>query len=177
MTRATALRLGTLGALLGALLSVGCSSTSTCNRDEDTVDFYGGRVSVDRTTYESSEQNVGNLIYFPPNRTLVLHFGPKPESPDDPPVGLLDAPAVFIFLSFTEHPGSTIASNAGNGGLIRVTTADRTEIHNDTCSDYYVWVYATTAATPFEPISSGGASDATSEPASSGNGGAAGAAP
>lgn len=173
--RASISRWLTLSALLGALSSVGCSSTSTCSRDEDTIDFYG-QVSADRTTYRSSDPTTDNLLYFPPNRTLVLHFGPPPP-PGEAPTGLLDVPAVFIYLSFTEHPASTLAMSAGNSGLIRVTTADRTEIHNDTCSDYYVWVYATTSATPFEPIISGGASGATSEPASSGNGGAAGAAP
>lgn len=161
-----ALRCAALCALVGALSSTGCS-TSTCSRDEDTVDVYSGQVSLDKTFYESSVPNEEELIYFPPNRTLVFHFGPKPTLASDPPQGLRAVPFVSVFLSFSPDADSTIAPAAGNQSLIRVRTADRVEVRNDTCSEYYVWLVATTSKTALEPIDVGSGG-------SGGSGGSAG---
>ena len=162
-----------LCALLAALSSAGCSSTSTCSRDEERVDVYSGRVNPEKTFYESSLPNVENFVYFPANRTLVFHFGPKPTLPTEPPAGLSGVPSVSVFLSFYPEPDSTYAPAAGNQALIRVRTADRVEIKNDTCSDYYVWLTATASATPLETFDAGAGGSA----GSGGEAGAAGATP
>ena len=83
--------LAVLAIVAWAGTSVGCSSTSTCSRDEDTLDFYDGYVTPDRTLYSSvkpagTAADGGQLsntelealppyTHFPANRSIVFHIG------------------------------------------------------------------------------------------------------
>jgi len=148
-----------LVALAGA--SVGCSSTSTCNRDEDVIHVYG-YVSADRTVFSSVEpaglnadgstlsseelEKLPPYTYFPANRIVVFH------------VGLLDTPsAINVALSFFPERNHTVAPGAGNQALIRSYNKDEIVLRNDTCTEFWVWVTASTSAMPFHQVTDAGA--------------------
>ena len=155
--------LAVLAIVAWAGTSVGCSSTSTCSRDEDTLDFYDGYVTPDRTLYSSvkpagTAADGGQLsntelealppyTHFPANRSIVFH------------IGLIDTPTdINIYLSFSPLRDKTVAPAAGNQSLIRRFNKDEIVIRNDTCSEFWVWLTASTSATPFHPVAAGGSS-------------------
>lgn len=149
-------------ALAGA--SFGCSSTSTCSRDEDHVDV-GGYVSKDRTRFSSADPaklpllDAGKLpdgvpgpvpwfTHFPANRIITFH------------VGLAAYPTTITpYLSFSPDGDATVAPCAGNQCLIRKRNKDVIVLRNDTCSEFYVWLTASTSDTPFQPISADGGTE------------------
>jgi len=160
MNRRAAFALGASLALAAA--SMGCSSTSTCNRDADTLDVYDGWVNADRTEYLSvqpaGEAADGGPLskdellmlqpytYFPANRSIRFH------------IGLAATPTAYtISLAFLGDRDISIAPCAGNQCVIHKLTKDEMVVKNDTCSEFWIWLTASTSATPFHPLSDGGA--------------------
>jgi len=155
-------------AMLGALTaaSVGCSSTSSCNRDDDAIDVYGF-VNADRTVFTSLqpdrlEDGDGGMLpgpaidapplfeHFPANRTITFH------------VGLVGDPINYgIYLSFSPEGNNTVAPAAGNQSLIKRHNKDEVALRNDTCTEFWVWFTASTSATPFHRVSDSGVDDGT----------------
>jgi hypothetical protein len=137
-----------------ALPCVGCSHISSCNREEDTIDV-GGWVNDDGTVYSSIDPAslevvdggmLPSFTYFPANRIVRFH------------VGLVAYPTTITpTLSFSPDGDATIAPCAGNQCLIRKRSKDMIVLKNDTCSEFWVWLTASTSATPFHPVSDGGA--------------------
>ncbi len=144
-----------------ALSSAGCSSISSCNRDEDHIDVYG-YVSADRTVFSSVEpagpaadggvlsseelELLPPYTYFPANRIITFH------------VGLLDTPtAINPYLSFFAERNHTVAPAAGNQSLIRSYNKDEIVLRNDTCTEFWVWLTASTSAMPFHQVTDAGA--------------------
>lgn len=163
-----------LGLAVSALsvASYGCSGTSTCSRDEDHIDV-GGFVTEDRTRFSSADPEklallaagvpgpVPSFTYFPANRVVTFH------------VGLADYPTTITpYLSFSPDGDATVAPCAGNQCLIRKRSKDVIVLRNDTCSEFYVWLTATTSDSPYHPIDADGG---TEEAASGDTSGAAGA--
>ncbi len=118
------------------LSNAGCSSTSTCSRDPDSVIVPRSEALVAGDTYHSAPIG-GPYQYFPPSRTVIFEHG------------LGAAPyAVQFWLAFSER--GTLAPSAGN--MTELKSLDETEdpvtnetisVYNDTCSDFYLWVVAT----------------------------------
>ena len=171
----------TLGAAMLALAaaSSACSSTSTCSRDEDHIDVWDGFVNEDRTMYSSVDPEKLQLLvggklpegvpgpppsftHFPANRVITFH------------IGLRDIPVAVPYLSFSPDGDATIAPCAGNQCLIRKRTKDVVVLRNDTCSDFYVWLTATTSATPFHGLTDAGVDDGATDADSTGAAGASG---
>ena len=159
--------LAVLAIVAWAGTSVGCSSTSTCSRDEDTLDFYDGYVTPDRTLYSSvkpagTAADGGQLsntelealppyTHFPANRSIVFH------------IGLIDTPTdINIYLSFSPLRDKTVAPAAGNQSLIRRFNKDEIVIRNDTCSEFWVYLTASASAQPYLPVTDGGAAGGAS---------------
>ncbi len=147
------------GLLIMTLSSSGCSNISSCNRDEDHIDFYDGYVNADRTIFSSvdpdrlevvdggADQMLPSFVYFPANRIITFH------------VGLAGYPTMITpTLSFSPDGDATVAPCAGNQCLIRKRSKDQIVLRNDTCSEFWVWLTASTSATPFHPVTDGGAS-------------------
>jgi hypothetical protein len=150
-----------------AVLNSGCSSTSTCSRDEEHVDAYG-YVNEDRTIFSSADPEklpllvggklpdgvagpVPTFTYFPANRIVTFH------------IGLTDIPTTISpYLSFSPDGDATVAPCAGNQCLIRKRSKDVIVLRNDTCSEFYVWLTASTSSTPFHPVTDAGV-DETSD--------------
>ena len=165
-----------VGALIAlALSSAGCSSVSSCSRDEDHIDV-DGWVSPDRTTFSSVKpappaadggvlsgpelEMLEPYTYFPANRIVTFH------------VGLIDVPTdINIYLTFSRDRDATIAPCAGNQCLIRRFNKDEIVLRNDTCTEFWVLLTASTSPMPFQPVTDGGVDEGTS-----GAAGAAGAA-
>ncbi len=140
--------------------SLGCSSTSTCSRDEDTIDVYG-YVSSDRTFFTSLYPPTGDpsqqLTWFPTNRTIDFH------------IGLVADPLIIQpTLSFSPLYDTSVANSAGSMAVIRKRTKSDIVVHNDTCSEFWIWLTATTSAGPFEQVTDGGV-----DPGAAGTAGAA----
>jgi hypothetical protein len=140
------------GLIALALSSAGCSSVSSCNRDEDHIEVYGF-VNADRTVFssvdpsklEAADGTLPSFTHFPANRIITFH------------VGLLGYPTTITpTLSFRAGGDATVAPCAGNQCLIRKRSKDQIVLRNDTCSEFWVWLTATTSATPFMPVSDGG---------------------
>jgi hypothetical protein len=120
---------------LGALLLTGCP----CGREDSTVLYRGG--TADAGTYESSSWP-GPWLHFPGGRTylLVHHLGQTPAS-------------VSVYLSFKESPGpgnnpdepGNASQAAGNETVIERVDANNIQVKNDTCSEFFLRVVATTA--------------------------------
>ncbi|HYP97949.1 MAG TPA: hypothetical protein VER96_04690 [Polyangiaceae bacterium] len=157
-----------LGLAVSALsvASYGCSGTSTCSRHEDYVDVYG-YVNEDRTIFSSADPeklpllDAGKLpdgvdgplpsfTYFPANRTITFH------------IGLAGYPTTITpYLAFVPDGDRTVAPCAGNQCLIRKRNKDEIVLRNDTCSEFYVWLTASTSATPFHELTDAGVVDAS----------------
>ena len=151
-----------------ASASYGCSSTSSCSRDEDHIDA-GGWVNADKTMFSSLDPeklpllDAGRLpadvpgptpsfTHFPANRIITFH------------VGLRDIPLdIHPYLSFSPDGDATVAPCAGNQCLIRKYTKDVIVLRNDTCSEFYVWLTASTSATPFHPVTDAGVEEADAD--------------
>jgi len=145
-----------------AAASLGCSSTSSCSLDEETVDVVDGWINEDRTIYSSVDPQklpyldggelpddvpgpAPSFTHFPANRILKFH------------VGLSGYPTTITpTLSFSPDGDSTVAPCAGNQCLIRKRSKDLIVLKNDTCSEFWVWLTASTSATPFHPVSDAG---------------------
>jgi len=167
-----------LGAAMIALAvaSSACSSTSSCSRDEDHIDV-GGFVNADRTMFSSVDPEklplldggklpddvpgpVPSFTHFPANRNITFH------------IGLRDIPLVIDpKLSFVPDGDRTVAPSAGNQSLIRKYSKDEIVLRNDTCSEFYVWLTASTSSTSFHPVNDAG----VDEPTDADSTGAAGA--
>ena len=146
-----------------ALSSSACTQTSSCDRDAElvqvpaqqaTVEGVAGsdsgvaegidRSIVDGNTYYSSKFG-GPYQYFPPATTLNFDLSK---------LNALSSviPVVQFWLAFTE--GGTLAPSAGNMTELRTSDKDpdqgpalkfnRVSVRNNTCSDFYLWVVATT---------------------------------
>lgn len=150
-----------------SVASYGCSSTSSCSRDEDHIDVYGF-VNADRTMYSSVDPEKLPLLdggklpegvpgptpsftYFPANRIITFH------------IGLVGIPTVIQpKLSFVPDADRTVAPCAGNQCLVRKYSKDEIVLRNDTCSEFWVWLTASTSATPFHPVTDAGADEGAS---------------
>ncbi|MET0791879.1 MAG: hypothetical protein ABW061_10195 [Polyangiaceae bacterium] len=123
---------------LTALSSLACqSTTSTCSRDTDLVTVLPPDGIVDGKTYRSSNFG-GPYQYFPPNRTISFEHG----------LGVIPY-SVQLWVAFSSE--GTLAPAAGNMAELRGADGDsepaldqtRIAVHNDTCTDFYLWVVAT----------------------------------
>jgi hypothetical protein len=124
-----------------ALSSVACTKTSTCSRDADLVTVPASEGIVEGKTYRSSNFG-GPYQYFPPARTISFEHG----------LGVTPY-SVQFWVAFTGSgtPPPTLAPAAGNIAELRAAEGDtepaldatRIAVHNDTCSDFYLWVVAT----------------------------------
>ena len=121
-----------------ALSSVACQSvTSTCSHDADLVTVSASEGVVEGKTYRSSNFG-GPYQYFPPNRTISFEHG----------LGVIPNPPQ-LWVAFTAT--GTLAPAAGNMAELRGADGDREPaldetriaVHNDTCTDFYLWVVAT----------------------------------
>jgi len=126
------------------------------------VDVFDGWVSEDKTFFSSADPtklpllDAGELpddvpgptpyfTYFPANRSITFH------------IGLSGYPTTITpYLSFRKEGDSTIAPCAGNQCLIRKRSKDVIVLRNDTCSEFWVWLTASTSATPFHELSDAG---------------------
>ena len=170
-----------LGAAMIALAvaSSACSSTSTCSRDADQIDV-DGWVNEDRTMFSSADPDklplldggklpdgvpgpVPSFTHFPANRTITFHVRLRAIPLDINPL-----------LSFSPDGDATVAPCAGNQCLIRKRTKDVVVLHNDTCSEFYVWLTASTSATPFHELTDAGVDDGAADSDSTGAAGASG---
>jgi len=163
-----------------AAASYGCSSTSTCSRAEDHVDV-GGYVTADGTRFSSADPAklplldggklpadvsgpVPTFSYFPANRIITFH------------VGLAAYPTTITpYLSFSPDGDATVAPCAGNQCLIRKRNKDVIVLRNDTCSEFWVWLTASTSDEPYHPISADGGIEqdaAEDDPTAAGGAGA-----
>jgi hypothetical protein len=168
------LALGLVGAVLAAS-GLGCTSTSSCGRDEDQIDVYGF-VNADGTEFTSIEPVMAEAAdggasgmlpqytYFPPNRSIVFHIGMVAEPTD-----------INVFLSFSPDGDATVAEAAGNQSLIRKHNKDQIVLRNDTCSEFWVWLTASASATPFHQVTDAGAGGSASNVGSPEDAGASGA--
>jgi len=120
--------------------------------------------SVDRAQLEALDgggappnahpSTLPSFTYFPANRSITFH------------IGLIGCPTdIRTYLSFSPDVDATVAPAAGNQTLIRKRTKDEIVIHNDTCSEFWVWLTASTSATPFHPVPAGDAGTDPSEAA------------
>lgn len=120
--------------VVGAIVSSACSSTSTCSRDADLVIIPADKADIIGNTYQSAPFG-GPYAYFPPARTISFehNFGVVPVAPQ-------------FWVTFS--PNGTLAPAAGNMAELRGIDDDpepaldetRIAVHNDTCSDFYLWV-------------------------------------
>lgn len=116
--------------------SYGCSSTSSCTRDPDTVTVADGRVIGN--TYISAPndaQQRGPWAFFPPARTLIFehHLDGIPYQ-------------IAIWLAF--QPVGTLAPSAGNLSIRQESDDATIAIKNDSCSEYWAWVEASLPVDP-----------------------------
>lgn len=161
LPRSTALA-STLVALL--LSNAGCSSVSSCNRDEDSIQV-DGFVNAERTIFSSlepvslfdadgrplSDEAVKLLppfTHFPANRSITFHVGLA-----------ADPTSINIFLSFSPLRNRTVAPAAGNQGLIRSSNKNQIVVRNDTCTEFWIWLTASTSATPLISVADSGVVD------------------
>lgn len=118
------------------LSSAACTKTSTCSRDADLVVVTSKEGIRHGNTYLSGPVG-GPYQYFPPLRTISFEHGLK-GTPY----------AVQFWVTFS--PKGTLAPAAGNMAELRGPDNDdesalnerRIAVHNDTCSDFYLWVVA-----------------------------------
>jgi len=143
----------TLAASVLALASAGCSFTSTCSRDEDTVVVSDGLVLGN--TYVSSP-SAGPFAHFPPARTIEFVHG-LPSYPTQ----------IESKLAFSEF--GTLAPAAGNSAIEIPPTNEEEEkkirIKNDTCSEFYIRVQASVPVYP--DLGNAGAGASGTDPLSS----------
>ena len=127
-----------------AASSLGCSSTSTCSRDEDTVDVYGW-VNTDRTVFTSLYKEAGGptpqFTHYPANRVIDFHMDL-----------VADPLTIQPYLSFTPDFSKTVANATGNMVLIRTHTKTDIIVKNDTCSEFWIWLTASTTGEPFHQV-------------------------
>ncbi|HKO48976.1 MAG TPA: hypothetical protein VJV79_14695 [Polyangiaceae bacterium] len=122
----------TLVTIALALSSAACSFVSTCNTDPGTTTVTTGKVIGN--TYISAPRDAkhrGPWTHFPPNHTLEFKHG-LPTVPYQ----------MAIWLAF--QPCGTLAPAAGNQSILQVRDDQTIAIKNDTCSDFYVWLEAST---------------------------------
>ncbi len=122
-----------LVALAFAALGTACSST--CNRGQgDTLDFTGGITAGDE--YQSSPRG-GPYLEFPSGRRYRLVHGlTNPPTPG----------TIEIRLGF--EPSGNLADTAGNQAILDSVDAESIVIENDTCADFFLYVYARGSAIP-----------------------------
>jgi hypothetical protein len=141
-----------LKCLGGALLLAGsaCTKTSSCSRDPDLVTVPASEGISSGNVYRSAPFG-GPYQYFPPDRTISFEHG----------LGTVPY-ALQFWVAFTAT--GTLAPSAGNMTELRGADADtelaldahRIAVHNDTCSDFYLWVVAEAPAASPLPIGSAG---------------------
>jgi hypothetical protein len=121
-----------------ALSSLACqSTTSTCSRDADLVTVHPEDGIIEGKTYRSSNYG-GPYQFFPPNRTISFEHG----------LGVTPY-SVQLWVAFFKD--GTLAPAAGNMAELRGADGDtepalddtRIAVHNDTCTEFYLWVVAT----------------------------------
>lgn len=136
-----------LAAVVLALSTLACTSTSTCSRGEDMTTVTDG--IVDGNVYHSAPYG-GPYAHFPPARTITFEHG------------LGTTPyAIQLWVAFSDH--GTLAPSAGNiselrgpDGTPQSALNDQTiSVYNDTCSDFYLWVVAERSAIAL-PAADGG---------------------
>ncbi len=176
----TSITLAPALALIAVALScAGCTNISSCSREEDHIDVYG-YVNADRTVFSSVEpagtaadggplssaelEALPPYTYFPANRVITFH------------VGLIDTPTdINPYLSFSPERDATVAPAAGNQSLIRRFNKEQIVLRNDTCSEFWVYLTASTSGAPFRQVTDAGAEGGTSGADPADTAGAAGA--
>ncbi|MEP7049639.1 MAG: hypothetical protein ABJB12_04770 [Pseudomonadota bacterium] len=139
---------------LGVVLSA-CSSTSTCNRDEDAITVPKTDAIIDAAAgsylsapyHDPNKPLVGTpYAYFPPARTITFEHD----------LGVMLLPDVPQ-LAFSDH--GSVAPSAGNEAITVHIDENSFSIKNDTCSDFYIWVSAHRAPENSSSGSPGGAEE------------------
>ena len=128
------MRFAALVAAGALVLLQGCSNFGpSCSTSDDSnpPDPYAGGTTKDGA-YTTSDWD-GPLLWFPGGKRYDLQhgLGCKPRN-------------VVIYLSFSEQgdKGGSIAPSAGNMSILQVVDDKIIRIKNDTCSDYYLRVFA-----------------------------------
>ena len=122
-------------ALLCSVFASGCANDCKTDDSEVEVRYDGGTHTGN--VYETSGWD-GPFLHFPPGRKYVLVHG------------LGSAPAdVQIYLAFSSKgldpdAGTNLAPSAGNQAVIESVTASEIQVRNDSCSDFYLRVVAST---------------------------------
>ena len=107
----------------------GCGAACTRSNEKNPPKTYDGGVS-DGTEYQSAPTG-GPYLSFPGgSRYEILH---KLDPP--PTLGTVE-----IRLAF-DKDGST-ADTAGNQAIVQEITAEHILVKNDTCADFFLYVYA-----------------------------------
>lgn len=120
---------------IGALVLLqACSNFGpACSTSDDSnpADPYAGGTTVNGS-YQTSDWD-GPLLWFPGGKRYDLqhNLGCKPAN-------------IVIFVSFSEKgdKGGSIAPSAGNMTILQAVDDKIIRIKNDSCSDYYLRVYA-----------------------------------
>lgn len=128
------LRFAALAAAGALVLLQGCSNFGpSCSTSDDSnpAELYTGGTTLNGS-YQTSDWD-GPLLWFPGGKRYDLqhNLGCKPAN-------------VVIFVSFSEQgdKGGSIAPSAGNMTILQAVDEQIIRIKNDTCSDYYLRVYA-----------------------------------
>jgi len=166
--------------IAAALSSVACQSTSTCDRTPDFAEVDDGRVYGNTYISALNEGDFtgptsGPWAYFPPARTVTFKHG------------LGATPTQWaVWVAFQPH--GVLAPSAGNISILEFVDDQYIKFKNDTCSEFYAWVQASTPAvagtlgasgvpdqTTWPIVSSLGEAGASGDDASGGASGASGA--
>lgn len=130
---------------LVALLLVPEAGCSTCDAENgEPIPFADGLTNAEKSVYQTTTADA-EFLHFPSGRRYdLLH-------------GLDRTPAaVLTYLSFDPVPlgdgshDSNVAEGAGNLVVIERQTDELIRVRNDTCSETYLRVVATTDAVPLD---------------------------
>jgi hypothetical protein len=133
-----------------SLCTAACSG-DICDRNSDDppVEFTDGLTSNSATLYMSSKADDAYLDFPSGKRYRLFH-------------DLLDTPSLIVpYVSFSATPlsdGSGFTISPGNQTVINAVTDEFIEVENDTCTDFYLRVVASTD--DFSPAPAANAPDA-----------------
>jgi hypothetical protein len=120
-----------------APLSLGACAPPCSSVDDEAVIFDGGTTNASRTRYETSPFD-GQYLHFPGGRRyeILHHLAAKPVD-------------ITTYLAFQERPlpGSNLSESAGNQAVIEAVDEQQIQVFNDTCSEFYLRLTATTDPT------------------------------
>lgn len=126
-------------ALISIVLSPWCGACSgdICGRNSDDAptEFSDGLTSNSATLYMTSEADAPYLDFPSGMRYRLFHE-------------LMNTPSLIVpYVSFSATPlsdGSGFTISPGNQTVVNAVTDDYIEVENDTCTDFFLRVVATT---------------------------------